>query len=264
MSGTLPMSAMSRIGLVRVPRPAGDDAGEKARVDHLRALAGVVVDLLVRARRQKAGERVDRGQHASERKRPGLADHVLLGDPALDEAPGKRSRKGMRPHVEVEVGVERDEPRLAPGGVGERLAVGRDELLRARRSGALGDVGLGDLGLAAEAVAEAVQQLADRRLVLLRRRRARVVGVERGTAALQRERLEERDAGALDGVGKEELRAIGLALEQVGRASSRAQPCRCRHSARSPSRTRRPSPRGRRDPRRARPTCRTGSCCGRR
>ena len=46
---------------------------------------GVVVDLLVRAGRQEARERMDDRHLALEGERPGLRDHVLLGDAALDE-----------------------------------------------------------------------------------------------------------------------------------------------------------------------------------
>ena len=40
----------------------------------------------------------------------GLGDHVLLGDAALDEALREALAERDQPAVEVEVGVERDEP----------------------------------------------------------------------------------------------------------------------------------------------------------
>ena len=122
--------------LVRMAGAAGDDPGQEAAVDHLRALGGVVEHLLAGARRQEARERVDGGQHPAQRQRAGLRDHVLLGDPALDEALREALAERDQPAVEVQVGVERDEPRLALGGGRERLAVGGDELLRRGGRGA--------------------------------------------------------------------------------------------------------------------------------
>ena len=52
-------------------------------------------------------------QEAREGHRPGLRDHVLLGDPALEEAVGEALAERDQAGVEHEVGVERDEPRLA-------------------------------------------------------------------------------------------------------------------------------------------------------
>ncbi len=68
----------------------------------------------------------------------------------------------------------------------------------------------------AEAVAQALQQLGEGDRVLVRRRGAGVEGVQRRRAALEAARLEDADARALDGVGDEQLRAVGLGREQIG------------------------------------------------
>ena len=59
--------------LMRVTGTSGNDTGERADVDDLRPLGRVVVNLLVRASCQEAGERVDDRQHAAAapcRRRP--------------------------------------------------------------------------------------------------------------------------------------------------------------------------------------------------
>ena len=171
--------------LVRVAGPARHEAGERADVDHLRALGRVVVDLLVRARREEAGERVDGGDQPGQRHRAGLRDHVLLGDPALEETVGIPLAEGDEPGVEAEVGVERDEPRLRGGRLEQRLAVGRDEPLPLlRRRTVLRRLGLYQRDRrCAERLQPPVQaglQLDDRELVLVRADGARVVAVQRG------------------------------------------------------------------------------------
>ncbi len=70
----------------------------------------------------------DRDQ-AAESHRPGLRDHVLLGDPALEEAIREALAELDQPAVLAQVGVERDQPRLALGLLDQRLAVGADEPL---------------------------------------------------------------------------------------------------------------------------------------
>ena len=55
------------------------------------------------------------GEQAGERHRAGLRDHVLLGDPALEEALREALPERDEPGVEPQVAVERDEPRLALG-----------------------------------------------------------------------------------------------------------------------------------------------------
>ena len=116
--------------LVRLPRPGGDQAGVVHGVDDLRSLARLVVDLLVRARGEEARERVDDGQEPVTGHAGGHRDHVLLGDPVLDEP--FRLCELERAHAAVggEVGVEDDEARLPRGELEERLPVrGGDVLL---------------------------------------------------------------------------------------------------------------------------------------
>ena len=67
---------------------------------------------------------MDDRQQPGERHRAGLRDHVLLGDPALEEAVGKRSRNVDEAAVEAQVGVEHDQARLLLGLLDERVAVG--------------------------------------------------------------------------------------------------------------------------------------------
>ena len=55
------------------------------------------------------------GQHPAQCQRAGLADHVLLGDPAFDEALRESLAERDQSCVEVEVGVERYQPGLVHG-----------------------------------------------------------------------------------------------------------------------------------------------------
>ena len=59
-------------------------------------------------------------------------DHVLLGDPVLDEAVGLGELERADAAVGGEIGVEHDEPRLARGELEQRLAVGGGDELGAR------------------------------------------------------------------------------------------------------------------------------------
>ena len=89
-------------------------------VDHLRALARVVVDLLVRARGEEARERVDDGHETVAGDPSGDRDHVLLGDPTLQEALRIRLLEARA----------RDSPRRDP----RRARRGRDCARPARRA----------------------------------------------------------------------------------------------------------------------------------
>ena len=110
-----------------------DQSGVVQRVDHLRALARVVVDLLVRAGGEEARERVDDGQKAVAREPTGYGHHVLLGDAALEEALRIRLLEAAHATVGREVGVEHDERRIPGGQLDERLAVSVDDVLAADR-----------------------------------------------------------------------------------------------------------------------------------
>ena len=79
------------------------------RVDDLRALARLVVDLLVRAGGEEQRERVDDRQQPVAGHSGRGGDHVLLRDPALEERVGVRELERARAAVGGEVGVEDDE-----------------------------------------------------------------------------------------------------------------------------------------------------------
>ncbi len=155
---------------------------------------------------------MDGREQPRERHRAGLGDHVLLGDPALDEALGKALAKRDEARVEIEIGVERHEPGLLLGGVDECLAVGGDEPLRGRRRRVDGPLLGGELGRRGaqirEAAGQALEQLRQGPVVVVRARRARVERVERVARARKTVRLHERHARALARVRDQQLRPI--------------------------------------------------------
>ena len=223
---------------MRLPRPGGDQARVVHRVDDLRALARLVVDLLVGARREEARKRVDDGQEPVPGHARGHRDHVLLGDPVLDEPAGLRELEPAHAAVGGQVGVEHHEPRLPRRELEQRLPVGRGDVL-------LGDAGTGRRGactalrLALEAAlalgverrndlererreADAVDPLAQPALELAGRGgevlvtgRARVPAV-RAAALGERPRvLHERDALALDRLRDEDAGRLLRVLPQL-------------------------------------------------
>ena len=99
--------------LVRLPRPGRDQPGVVERVDDLRLLARLVVDLLVRSRREERRERVDDREQPVARHARRRGDHVLLGDAALDEPIGVGELEGANAAVGSEVCVEDDEALVA-------------------------------------------------------------------------------------------------------------------------------------------------------
>ena len=98
-----------------LPGPGRDQPRVVERVDDLRALARLVVDLLVRARGEEAREGVDDGEEAVACEAGRGGDHVLLGDAALEEAVGMGVLEAADAAVGGEVGVEHDELGLALG-----------------------------------------------------------------------------------------------------------------------------------------------------
>ena len=91
---------------MRLAGTGRDQPGVVQRVHDLRPLARLVVDLLVRARREKAGERIHDRQQSLARETGGPRDHVLLRDADLEEP--RRLSKLDRANATVgrEVGVE--------------------------------------------------------------------------------------------------------------------------------------------------------------
>ena len=115
--------------LMRLPRTRRDQARVVEGVDHLRALARLVVDLLVRAGREERRERVHDRQQAVPREAGRGGDHVLLGDSALDEALRVRELEGPDAAVRGEVRVEDDEVLPLRAEADELLAVRVDDVL---------------------------------------------------------------------------------------------------------------------------------------
>jgi hypothetical protein len=107
--------------LVGVAGSSGKEAGERADVDDLSLLGGVVVDLLVGPGGEKAGERVHHREPALQREPTRLGHHVLLGDTALHEAIGEALREGNEAGIEHEIGVQSHDARVALG-VGQQRA----------------------------------------------------------------------------------------------------------------------------------------------
>ena len=260
--------------LVRVARAAGDEARERADVDapscprsrccrSARSGAG----------REEAGERVARpAAGPASAIAPGLRDHVLLGDAALEEAVGEalpeRDRARCRARRSASSATSRGSRSAAAD---ERLAVGGDEPLRARR------------GAGARAAPRSLERDRRRRRAPPSRAssratssssarsyssgagRAGVEAVERGRRRGQVVRLHERDAGALAACRRRAASGRSALAVAAPRASRRTR-------RRSWPSQRADRPAERRDLRLevaevadlARPRCRTGACCGRR
>ena len=214
---------------MRLPGTGRDQARVVERIDHLRPLAGLVVDLLVRTRSEERCERVRDGQQAVPREAGGGRDHVLLGDPALDEPLRVRELEGPHAAVRGEVRVEDDE--ILPLGTeaDELLAVRVDDVLvrdsgpagpRARLGLALERLGA-RLGLGGErlepkrteavrteTLLEPFRDLGERTRERLVVGRSGVPAVRPTTRAQRLGVLHEGDALALDRAGDERLRAV--------------------------------------------------------
>ena len=119
--------------LVRLPGAGGDEPGVVEGVQDLRTLARLVVDLLVRARGEEGCEGVDHGQQSVACHAGRGRDHVLLGDPALDEPVRIRQLERAGAAVRGQVGIEDDEIGMLGPELEQRLAVGVDDVLRRSR-----------------------------------------------------------------------------------------------------------------------------------
>ena len=95
--------------LMGLARPGRDETRIVECVHDLRALARLVVDLLVRAGREKGGERVDDREQPVPGQPRRRRDHVLLGDPALDEPVRIGELEASHAAVGREIGVEDDQ-----------------------------------------------------------------------------------------------------------------------------------------------------------
>ena len=126
--------------LVRLARAGGDQARVVKRIHDLRPFAGLVVDLLVGARGEKARERVHNGQKPLTCKACGHRDHVLLRDPDLDESRRLLELDTADTAVRREIRIEHDELRMLSDQPQQLFAVGRGNVLirdrRAAHSGA--------------------------------------------------------------------------------------------------------------------------------
>ncbi len=196
--------------LVRMAGAARHQAGERRRVDDLPLLGGVVVDVLVRAGRQEARERVHDRQHAAQRQAAGRRHHVLFGDTAFDEALGQLRLEGLDAAVRQQVRVHHHDLGAMAGHREQFVAVGQHDFLgldgsdahRHRRRGQRGR----RLAKRVERAVDPRDHLAGGGHVVLQRRRA---GVEVVGLVTARQSLHERHALALDGVGNEHLRPVG-------------------------------------------------------
>ena len=93
---------------MRLTRPGRNQAGVVECVDDLRPLARLVVDLLVRARGEKAGEGVHHREQTLAGEPCGHRHQVLLGDPDLDEARRLLELDCANATVRGEIGVQHD------------------------------------------------------------------------------------------------------------------------------------------------------------
>ena len=158
------------------------------------------------------------GQKPCESHGAGLGNHVLLGDPALDEPVREAIPEGHQPAVENQVRVEGDEPRLALRLLDERLPVRGHEPL-GRAGGATGRRLLRDElhrrdAERLEPAGETFLELGERALVL-------VVAGGAGVEAVEGRRLmgkpvgfHERNPCPLQRIGHQQLRSIGGGLRQ--------------------------------------------------
>ena len=195
--------------LMRMSGPARDDAGERRCVDDLRLLRGVVVDLLVGARRQEARERMHDRQHALEREAAGRRHHVLLRDAALDEPLRQLRLERFDAAVGQQIGVQHDDLGSGLRQLEQLVAVRHHEVLGSRRRGAHRERRIGERerrkAQRSEPFVHARDQLARGRDVVLQRRRA---GVEVVGLIAAGDAFHERHAAPFDRVGDDDLRPI--------------------------------------------------------
>ena len=93
------------------------------RIDDLALLARLVVDLLVRTRRQERGERVHDGQQALPCHAGRGRDHVLLRDPRLVESLRVRELERADATIGGKVGVEHDDFGMTLGQLEQCFAI---------------------------------------------------------------------------------------------------------------------------------------------
>ena len=80
-----------------------------ANVDDPGLLTGIVIDLFVGASGQEGGESVHHGQQSLERQAAGHGDHVLLGNPVLNEAFWVLGFKGAQTAIGRQVGIQHNQ-----------------------------------------------------------------------------------------------------------------------------------------------------------
>ena len=205
-------------------RPAGHETGERRRVDDAPLLGRVVVDVLVGARRQEARERMHDRQHAAQRHAARRRHHVLLGDPALDEAIGQLRLERLDAAIRQQIRIHHDDLGALTRHREQLVTVGEHDLLgrlrrhsrRQRRRRQHRRLLVQPL----EPLVHARDQFTRRRHVVLERRRA---GVEVIGLIAAGEAFHERHALALDGVGNEHLGLVGDGLEMRERVAQHAE-----------------------------------------
>ncbi len=194
------------------------------------ALGGVVVDLLVRPRGEEAGEGVaDREQpgerHRARPARPCPARRCRTRRSARGSARG-RGRGPVSSTRSASSATSRGSVsrlhRPAPRRRRRRAAAGSRGGERARGGSAATSSNRSEAERL-EPLRQARLELLEPALVLLRARRARVEAVQRGGRLRQVMRLHEGDAGALEGVGDQQLGPLLLRTQLLQGAGERAR-----------------------------------------
>ncbi len=227
---------------------ARQQAGERPDVDDLRRFAALVVDLLVRPRREEAGERVDDRQRAAARHAARHRHHVLLGDAALDEALGVLPRERHQAAVLDEIGVEHEQLRVPSPPARRARARRRPPGCRSAAARAAG-CACASRSRRSEAELAADQRPPPRAArqapPCTRLRSARRSESGRASPGFMRRAFHEADAPSLDRVGDDHLRPIGDRVERAERPLERRDVMAVAPGSRA-SRTRGTSPRDRR------------------
>ena len=244
---------MSRTDWCECPGPPGTSPASEPDVDDLRALGGVVVDLLVR--RGSRGSRRTSARPAAARRAPSR--------PPARPCPARRSRtrrsgrgsaRGTSTRPQSSRGRRRARRAAARARPARRARRRRRRPAAAARCGAErcsgGSASTSSIGARAQRARAArssrVASSSTAALVLVRRRRAGVEAVQRVSVRGSVVRLHERDAAPLDRVGDDQPSAAARPAkrrERLARTRCRSWPSQRRHR---PAERARPSPRGRR------------------
>ena len=129
-SGSAARSETSRSDWCDLPGPGGDEARVVERVDDLRPLARLVVDLLVRARGEEATRTSSRpGGGRGARARPRSRPCPARRSRTRRSGPGTRARSARMRQSEARSASSTTSSVVRRGELDERLAVGLDDVL---------------------------------------------------------------------------------------------------------------------------------------